>query len=150
MLAWSQELRLVHTRLRRAMDVAREAIDLSADPGTLAADLLVHCHGLCATLDGHHRSEDAGLFPQIADSRPDLAPVLAKLSQDHSMMAHLIGALEEALRSGADPDTLHGHLDGIGAIMESHFRYEERSLLGVLDDLALTLPRRDAFGAIAN
>ena len=66
------------------------------------------------------------------------------------MMAHLIGALEETLRSGADRDTLHGHLDGIGAIMESHFRYEERSLLGVLDDLALTLPRRDAFGVIAD
>lgn len=66
------------------------------------------------------------------------------------MMAHLIGGLEKALTSGADGATLHGHLDGIGAIMESHFRYEERSLLSVLDGVPLTLERREAFGAIAD
>lgn len=149
-MAWSEELRAVHVRLRRAMDLAHESIDSGSDTGAIAADLLVYCHGFCAALDGHHRSEDAGLFPQIAASRPDLAPVLAKLSQDHSMMAHLIGGLEKALTSGADHETLHGHLDGIGAIMESHFRYEERSLLEVLDGIPLTLARRDAFGAIVD
>lgn len=132
------------------MDLAREAVDSGEDTGSIAADLLIYCHGFCAALDGHHRSEDAGLFPQIAASRPDLAPVLAKLSQDHSMMAHLIGGLEKALTSGAEADTLHGHLDGIGAIMESHFRYEERELLSVLDDLPLGLERREVFGAIAD
>lgn len=143
-------MRAVHGRLRRALDLAREAIDSGAETGAIAADLLIYCHGFCAALDGHHRSEDAGLFPQIAASRPDLAPVLAKLSQDHSMMADLIGGLEKALTSGADGDTLHGHLDGIGAIMESHFRYEERELLTVLDELPLGLDRREAFGAIAD
>ena len=29
------------------------------------------------------------------------------------------------------------HLDGIEAVMESHFRYEERALLSVLDGLSL-------------
>lgn len=143
-------MRAVHGRLRRALELAREAIDSGAETGAIAADLLIYCHGFCAALDGHHRSEDAGLFPQIAASCPDLAPVLAKLSQDHSMMAHLIGGLEKALTSGADGDTLHGHLDGIGAIMESHFRYEERELLTVLDELPLGLDRREAFGAIAD
>jgi hypothetical protein len=132
------------------LDIAREAIDSSSDTGGIASDLLIHCHGFCAALDGHHRSEGAGLFPQIAANRPDLAPVLAKLSQDHSMMAHLIRGLEKALTSGADRATLERHLDGIGAIMESHFRYEERSLLTVLDGIPLTLGRRDAFGAIVD
>lgn len=132
------------------MDLARDAVDSGSDTGAIAADLLIYCYGFCTALDGHHRSEDAGLFPQIAANRPDLAPVLAKLSQDHSMMAHLIGGLQKALTSGADRDTLHGHLDGIGAIMESHFRYEERSLLSVLDGIPLTLGRHDAFGAIVD
>lgn len=130
--------------------LAREAIDSGSDSGAVAADLLLYCHGFCAALDGHHRSEDAGLFPQIAASRPELAPVLARLSQDHSMMSHLIRGLQHALGAGADRDTLHGHLDGLGAIMESHFRYEERSLLTVLDGTPLTLDRREAFGAIAD
>ncbi|MFC7489277.1 MULTISPECIES: hemerythrin domain-containing protein [unclassified Knoellia] len=140
----------MHGRLRQALELAREAIEDGAARGSVAADLLLHCHGFCAALDGHHRSEDAGLFPQIAAARPDLAPVLARLSQDHSMMSHLIGNLQKALTSGADPGTLHGHLDGIEAIMESHFRYEERSLLTVLDGIPLVLERRDAFGAIAD
>lgn len=140
----------MHVRLRRALDLARQQIDSGSETGAIAADLLIYCHGFCAALDGHHRSEDAALFPQIAASRPDLAPVLAKLSQDHSMMAHLIGGLEKALTSGADRDTLHGHLDGIGAIMESHFRYEERTLLSELDSIPLALERREAFGAIAD
>ncbi|MEO7268918.1 MAG: hemerythrin domain-containing protein [Knoellia sp.] len=143
-------MRAVHGRLRRALDIARDAIDSGSDTDTLASGPLIHCHGFLAALDGHHSSEDAGLFPQIAARRPDLAPVLAKLSQDHSMMAHLIGGLEKALTSCADRATLNGHLDGIGAIMESHFRYEERSLLTVLDDLPLALRRRDAFGAIVD
>lgn len=116
----------------------------------IVTDLLIYCHGFCAALEGHHRSEDAGLFPQIAAARPDLTPVLAKLSQAHSMMSHLIGGLERALTSGADRATLHGHLDGLDAIMESHFRYEERSLLTVLDGIPFTLGRRDAFGDIAD
>lgn len=122
----------------------------SADPsGAIAADLLLHCHGFCVALDGHHRSEDAGLFPRIAEARPDLAPVLERLTHDHAMMRQLVGALAAALDSGADPATLHGHLDGLDAIMESHFGYEERSLLGELDGIRIDLDPREAFGAIA-
>ncbi|KGN39163.1 hemerythrin domain-containing protein [Knoellia subterranea] len=131
------------------MELVRAGLDEGADRDTLAADLLLYCHGFCAALDGHHRSEDAALFPQIAAARPDLAPVLAKLSQDHSMMDHLIRGLEHSLTSGADSDTVLGHLEGLGAIMESHFGYEERSLLSVLDEIPLELTPADAFGAIA-
>lgn len=139
----------MHDRLRRALALARESVDSGDGLGSIATDLLVHCHGFCAALDGHHRSEDAALFPRIAAARPDLEPVLARLSQDHSMMSHLIRGLERALTSGADRATLHGHLDGLAAIMDSHFGYEERSLLTVLDGIPLDLERQEAFGAIA-
>lgn len=56
---------------------------------------------------------------------------------DHNMLEHLIGQLTAAMESDADPDELHRHLDGIGAVMETHFRYEESQLLVVLDALAL-------------
>lgn len=96
-------------------------------------DLLLYCRGFCAALAGHHKSEDASLFPQITEARPDLAPVIAKLSQDHSMMDYLIGGLEDAVEAGATTAEKLRHLDGIEAVMETHFRYEERQLIDVLN-----------------
>ena len=48
------------------------------------------------------------------------------------MIAYLLAGLEDALRSSADAAVIERHLEGIAAIMESHFRYEERELLPVL------------------
>lgn len=41
------------------------------------------------------------------------------------------------MNRAASPEELEQHLAGVAAIMESHFRYEERQLLTVLDTLAL-------------
>jgi len=151
--AWSEELRRVHQRLRAARDIAREAIESGAAPSgaaSLTRDLLLQCWGFCTALDGHHRGEDDSLFPRIASARPDLAPTLDLLRQDHSMMSHLIRGLEQALTSGADRATLLGHLDGLDAIMESHFAYEERELLTVLDAVRLDVDRTSALGPLAD
>jgi hypothetical protein len=40
------------------------------------------------------------------------------------------------------------HLDGIGAITESHFRFEERRLLAVLEALAHDADPRDVLGPL--
>ncbi|MBT0768799.1 hemerythrin domain-containing protein [Kineosporia sp. J2-2] len=141
LIAWSQELRRVHTRLREALWVVRQA-------GTAPHDLLLYCHGFCAALDGHHRGEDSTLFPAIAAAHPELRGTLHRLEQDHSMIAHLLGGLRAAVDGGAAPDELARHLDGLGAIMESHFRHEERALLTVLDRLALTADPADVLGPL--
>ncbi len=85
----------------------------------------------------HHEGEDRELFPAIAAEHPELRDTLRKLEQDHSMIGHLLGGLQAAVDSAASPDELARHLEGIAAIMESHFRYEERQLLTVLETLAL-------------
>jgi hemerythrin-like domain-containing protein len=95
------------------------------------------CWGFCAALTGHHSAEDGALFPEIAAARPDLAPVIAKLTQDHSMIDYLIGGLQNALRTGSSREATMQHLDGIEAVMESHFRYEERQLIDVLNSVQL-------------
>ncbi|GAB3235633.1 hypothetical protein GCM10027447_33420 [Glycomyces halotolerans] len=140
MVALSHQLRAVHEHLRRALDLARRSIDGEVDV-PVGQDLLVFCHGFCSALSGHHRSEDSSLFPQILAERPDLAPVVNKLTTDHNMLEHLIGEFAAAMASEADAESLHRHLDGIGAIMESHFGYEERQLLSVLDAVG---PQGDA------
>ena len=137
LIAWSNELHAVHNRLRKALRFTRAALDDGADRPDLASDLLVYCRGFCLALGQHHRGEDRALFPAIEAAHPELAPVLRKLEQDHSMIDYLIVALDAAAKRVAPPDELERHLEGISAIMESHFAYEERELLGVLETLAL-------------
>ncbi|MBO3735409.1 hemerythrin domain-containing protein [Glycomyces niveus] len=136
LVAFSTQLRNVHQRLRKALDLARRSIDGEFDDAA-GQDLLLYCRGFCAALSGHHRSEDGGLFPQVIAEHPGLKPVIANLMSDHNMLEHLIGQLTAAMDADAGPDELHRHLDGIGAVMETHFKYEESQLLVVLDALAL-------------
>lgn len=101
------------------------------------SDLLLFCHGFCTVLTRHHSSEDQTLFPAIATTRPELAETLRKLEQDHAMIAKLMVALRGVLDGAVPAAQIERHLDGIAAIMKSHFRYEERELLHVLDSLDL-------------
>ncbi|RRR95873.1 hemerythrin domain-containing protein [Glycomyces terrestris] len=147
LVAFSTQLRTVHQRLRQALDLARRSVDGEFEEA--GRDLLVYCRGFCAALSGHHRSEDRGLFPEITAAHPQLAPVIANLVRDHNMLEHLLGDFAAAIDAGADADALHRHLDGIGAVMETHFGYEERQLLTVLDTLALSEDRKALLGDLA-
>ncbi|MPV35856.1 hemerythrin domain-containing protein [Georgenia subflava] len=148
LVAWSHELRAVHDRLREALRVTRAALDDDAAAGPATRDLLLFCHGFCTALTGHHEGEDRTLFPAIAAAHPELRETLRYLEQDHSMMAHLITAMQTAIGRAASPTELDRHIEGIAAIMESHFRYEERQLLTVLDTLALGADPHDVLGPL--
>lgn len=145
LIAWSSELRGAHTRLRKALTLVRAE---GADPESTARDLLLHCRGFCTALDQHHRGEDRALFPAIEAAHPELAPVLRTLSEDHAMIDTLLTALRDAVDRAVTPADLARHLDGVGAIMESHFAFEERQLLGVLETLALDADPRAVLGEL--
>lgn len=51
------------------------------------------------------------------------------------MIEHLLGGLQLAMERGATSKEKLRHLDGVEAVMETHFRYEERRLLDVLDGI---------------
>jgi hemerythrin-like domain-containing protein len=148
LVAWNRELRAVHERLRAALSATRAAVADGVDAESASRDLLLHCHGFCAALTGHHEGEDALLFPAIAHAHPELADTLRRLQQDHSMIAHLLAALQAAVDRDAAPVELDRHLQGVAAIMESHFRYEDRTLGTVLEVLALDADPREAFGSL--
>ncbi len=151
LVAWSRELHAVHERLREALRVTREALD-SEDNGEaaepLTRELLLFCHGFCTALTEHHEGEDRELFPAIAEAHPELRETLRYLEQDHSMIAHLLTGLQAALERDASRTELDRHFEGIEAIMENHFRYEERQLSAVLDTLALEAGPRDVLGPL--
>ena len=147
-MAWSGELRRVHARLREALRVTREALAAGAPHAAATRDLLLYCRGFCVALDAHHRGEDRALFPAIEAQHPELSPVLRSLERDHSMIAHLLSGLSAAVEVRATVEQLEAHLEGVAAIMENHFRYEERQLLSVLDTLQLRAAPGDVLGSI--
>lgn len=137
LLAWNEEIRRVHARLRDALALTQQALDEGRDHEEPTRELLLYCHGFCTALDGHHRGEDRTLFPAIEAAHPELSPVLRNLERDHSVLSHLIAGLLAASGRAAGPAELESHLEGIAALMENHFRYEERQLLTVLETLDL-------------
>ncbi|MFC8190221.1 hemerythrin domain-containing protein [Cellulomonas sp. NPDC057328] len=150
-VAWDRQLRDVHARLRDSLQIARDAIDdAAAEPTSprLAADLRLFCTGFCAALDGHHRGEDAVMFPELVARDPSLAEVVSQLTRDHSVLSQLLGSLQRAVDAGAGGDDLHRHLDGIEAIMETHFRYEEKRLLEPLSRLGTDQSPREVLGPL--
>lgn len=146
LVAWSRELAAVHTRLRDAVRATKSAATDGTPGGPAPRDLLLFCLGLCTALTGHHQGEDRELFPAIAAAHPQLRGTLRKLEQDHAAIARLVADLQAATERPSTPAELDRHVDGIAAILESHFRYEERELLAVLDDLDLAADPRDVLG----
>lgn len=139
---------MVHKRLREALRITRNALASSESPESATRDLLLFCHGFCAALTGHHESEDRSLFPALAAAHPELRETLRLLEQDHLKIAHLIAGLQSAVERAASTVELDRHLDGIAAIMESHFRYEERQLLTALDSFPFDADPHDALGSL--
>ncbi|NDL56542.1 hemerythrin domain-containing protein [Phytoactinopolyspora sp. XMNu-373] len=153
LVAWGDELTRIHTQLRNALDVARAAVEDAGEAEELsdhaARNLLLYCRGFCAALSGHHRGEDAVLFPELLAMRPDLVPVVAQLTSDHNMIEHLLGGLAAAVESGVGTEEQLQHLDGIEAVMETHFRYEEKKLVDLLNEAELEKTKRQYFGPLA-
>lgn len=132
--ALGSELRRLHDRIREVLDDARDGIDPTAAAAALTDDLVLRCRAVCTTLGAHHRDEDAHLFPWLRREHPGLATVVDQLEQDHEMIGTLLADLDRVVRSGAASGVVLRHLEGVDAIMESHFRYEERELVVVLDE----------------
>jgi hypothetical protein len=147
LIAWNHELSAAHQKLRQALKLARDALH-AGDVVSVRADPRLYCHGFCAALSGHHLSEDDALLPELSARHPALRPAIAKLRQDHEMIASLLGQFADAFQSAAAPGELAVHLDGLSAIMESHFRYEERQLLGTLASLDLDAEPHTLFGPL--
>jgi len=148
LVAWRRQLLEAHAHLRLALRTAEDAARISADIADASRDLLLYCHGFCVALDGHHRGEDALLFPALVEQYPAAARVVSMLRQDHDMIATLLAEFDSAVRSRESPATLALHLEGVAAIMESHFRFEERELEPLLDQLELHADPAAVFGPL--
>ncbi|MEV8436569.1 nitroreductase/quinone reductase family protein [Actinosynnema sp. NPDC051121] len=108
---------------RHHEDLRAELRRLRADP-TARRDLRDHCLAFCDNLRMHHIRED-GAFTAFEDHDPALAPVLAKLREEHHAVADVVKRIA-ALAD--DPDRLRPELDRLEEDLEAHFAYEEAHL----------------------
>lgn len=140
-VALSLQLVRTHQALRGRLHALRHQLP-SGPPS--ADDVLEHCAGFCTALESHHTGEDEGLFPALRREFPELAPTIDKLAEDHGMIAGILRRVRELVASAhTDADTVRivGELDGLAAIVDSHFAFEERRISSAVD--ALRASRRE-------
>lgn len=134
-VAFSLQLRQAHQRLRDQLTGIRGELGKNEQ---VATELQVHCLAFCSALAAHHADEDGGMFAELLSARPDLAPAIQNLTDDHAAIAAILlqvralAAQAKTAPAQALP-TLRRELDGLAAIAESHFRYEERAIGAALD-----------------
>ncbi|MFC9730166.1 hemerythrin domain-containing protein [Streptomyces roseolus] len=90
-------------------------------------ELRAHCLAFCSAPTRHHTAEDGGVFPALAEAHPELRPVLDELAHDHRQVGELLSRFQTLL-------------DGLIALAESHFTFEEKKLVAALDGLSAPLP----------
>ena len=78
------------------------------------------------------------MFAELLRERPDLAKTVANLVEDHEMIASILARVVELAdratgSHGPALEAIDRELDGLAAIMESHFNYEERAISEALD-----------------
>jgi hypothetical protein len=135
-VAFSRQLRQAHQHLRDQLTRIRGQLGRIELAET---ELAVHCLAFCSALTTHHVGEDEGMFTELLDARPDLAPTIQNLIDDHAAIAAILVQVRTlATQAKTTPaDSLPGlgrELDGLAAIAESHFGYEERAISAALDN----------------
>lgn len=138
--AFGNQLIQVHIWLRERLEDLRDDVDAYfAGAGRPPRELRVHCLSFCSALTRHHAGEDGGAFPVIAAEFPELRTVISQLKTDHNHLDWILGNLASLLGDlpdDPDPATsarVRAELEGLTAIMETHFGYEERKLASVLN-----------------
>ena len=128
-MAIGDELIRVHRTLRQDLVAVRDG--MAADAGTLQIrDLPAHCLAFCAAVSVHHTDEEAAIFPELAAEVPELADVLAQIAHDHVLIGTILRRVRELVEH-LDQDNrarVRDEIEGLAAILESHFRWEERRI----------------------
>jgi hypothetical protein len=117
--------------------LSAELARLQASLDAPSRDLRAHCLTFCAALGRHHTGEDAGAFQLLAEEAPELRPVIANLITDHEVVAGILERVEALLGGDAAVPVaqVRAELAGLAALLESHFRYEEKRLVSALNAL---------------
>ncbi|HEX3783569.1 MAG TPA: hemerythrin domain-containing protein [Pseudonocardiaceae bacterium] len=140
--AFGTELIEIHQWLREELAQLRDDVGGYLDGRRdRPRELKAHCLSFCAALTKHHTGEDAGAFPLLARDYPNLRPIIVKLLEDHQLVRSILDNVEKLVAGMSEkPDEaeakrVRGELDGLTAILESHFTFEEGRIVTALNEL---------------
>ncbi|OLT20799.1 cation-binding protein [Actinomadura sp. CNU-125] len=130
-----QTIKRTHDAFRRELDSIRR--EVAASGSTLGAQLRVNCLTFCQGLDNHHQGEELMVFPGLEGAHPELAPVIARLREEHEVLKGLLARLRAVLASDAVPTgALSAEVDRLTREVIAHLDHEEE-LVPVLDEIVL-------------
>ncbi|MFI6598790.1 hemerythrin domain-containing protein [Nonomuraea sp. NPDC050536] len=127
-----ERLKAFGTQLIEMHDWLRKELARLRSGSAGLKDLRSHCLAFCSALTRHHTGEDENVFPALAERHPELRPVLEELSRDHGFVTDILLRIAAVID---DPQARDSELDGLAAILESHFSYEERKIVEALNGL---------------
>ncbi|MEU5150446.1 nitroreductase/quinone reductase family protein [Streptomyces yangpuensis] len=122
---------LAHVR-ELAADGAAEAGAPGAGAASLGLQLRQHCLAFCHTLEFHHRSEDAGLFPYLEQQHPQMRAFFRRVDAEHRVIARLQEELVRALDAPGVGEGFSERVERMSRELEGHLDREEAQLLPVL------------------
>lgn len=133
--AFGTQLVEIHDWLREQLAQLRADVEagLTSPDALKVRKLQSHCLTFCAAITKHHTGEDAVAFPVLAEQFPQLRPVLDELSRDHEIITVMLNRLADI--DFTDQQNALREINGVQAIVESHFSFEERKILEALDSL---------------
>ncbi|MEU9607342.1 nitroreductase/quinone reductase family protein [Streptomyces sp. NPDC048057] len=122
----------IHGGMRREIELIRAEV-AAGGPG-LGAQLRVNCLTLCQGVRAHHTAEDQGMFPAIAEQRPEAAAVLERLDEEHRKIAALLDELQQVVSArDVEQATVLAEVDRLAAELNAHLDYEEAQLIPMID-----------------
>lgn len=129
-------MRIVHAALRRDLERAHTALSGSPSPDARQRRAIArHLAWMMRFLEAHHRSEDDGLYPVVLERRPDAAPLLAAMADDHHAVASAITQVEEAtdaVAGGGEVVALIDAIDGLSGVLLPHLEREEQEVMPIV------------------
>ncbi|WP_214102700.1 LLM class flavin-dependent oxidoreductase [Acrocarpospora catenulata] len=154
-----QRLVQIHNHLRHELTQIRDALEQVAAGRSEAAalrsminDLTMRqnywtlgsfCASYCRILTTHHTIEDSRMFPALAAAQESLAPVVARLEQEHEVVAEILTGLDAALVAMIEEpsglDRVREQVDLLSDVLLSHLAYEEEELVEPLARLDLDI-----------
>jgi hypothetical protein len=72
----------------------------------------------------------------LAKQFPALAPALTKLGEEHVVVARLQGEIRRLVDEETDPARLRTEFDRLASALDTHFAYEENTIVKALNALA--------------
>ncbi|MBB5118752.1 cation-binding protein [Streptomyces eurocidicus] len=124
---------LAETDAHLAAVAAHRGPDAPPAPG-LGMQIRQHCLAFCGALTFHHTSEDAHVFPALAEHHPRLRDALDRLREEHRTVARIKDGILALLRDAgaADPVRFRAELGRMVAELTAHLDHEEGWVLPVL------------------